>query len=78
MSVPIHKLECSTGCQGDRLKFLFEQYALDMDEVLNNLQTDHIELCLLVEEMILPYLEFHASRGDEEASDILIELAHII
>lgn len=78
MSVPIHHLDCRIGCQGDRLKFLFEQYALDMDEVLNNLQTDHIELCNLVEAAIIPYLEFHASRGDEEATDLIIELAHII
>lgn len=74
MSVPIHKLECSKGCQGDRLKFLFEQYALDMDEVLNHLQTDHIDLCNTIEQVVLPYLEFHASRGDEEAQALIIEL----
>lgn len=75
MSVPIHKLECSKGCQGDRLKFLFEQYALDMDEVLNHLQTDHIDLCNIISEVVFPYLEYHANRGDEEARALMIELS---
>lgn len=74
MTVPIHRLDCKSGCQADRIKFLFEQYALDMDEVLNHLQTDHIDLCNILEEVVIPYLEFHAQRGDEEAQGIMIEL----
>lgn len=78
MTVPIHKLDCKTGCQGDRLKFLFEQYALDMDEVLNTIQTDHIDLCNIIAEVLVPYLEYHSHRGDEEAQALMIELSPFI
>lgn len=74
MTIPIHKLDCKNGCQADRLKFLFEQYALDMDDMMNNLQTDHIDLCNIISEVVLPYLEYHANRGDEEARALTIEL----
>ena len=74
MTVPIQKLECSSGCQLDRIKFLAEQQYLDMNDMLNNLQTEHLELCNFLEFKVLPYLVDYAHAGDVEARDILIEL----
>lgn len=66
-------LNCNTGCQLDRMKFLYEQQFLDMNDVLNNLQTEHIELCNYIEAVLIPYLEY-AAQVDEEASYILKEI----
>lgn len=74
MTVPIQKLECSTGCQMDRIKFLAEQQFLDMNDILNNLQTEHIELCNILEYRLIPVLMDYANSGDLEARDLLIDL----
>lgn len=74
MTVPIQKLECTTGCQMDRIKFLAEQQFLDMNDMLNNLQTEHIELCNILEYRLVPILMDYARSGDLDARDLLIEL----
>jgi hypothetical protein len=74
MTTDFQKLDCKQGCQLERMKFLNEQQFLDMNEMMNNLQTDHIDLCNILEFMVIPYLEYLAVSGDEEARDILIEL----
>lgn len=74
MTTDFQRLDCTTGCQLERMKFLNEQQFLDMNEMLNNLQTDHIDLCNIIEFMVIPVLEDYATRGDNEARDILEEL----
>lgn len=74
MSTDFQKLDCKQGCQLDRMKFLNEQQFLDMNEMLNNLQTDHLDLCNILEFNVIPYLEFLAAQGDEEARDNLNDL----
>lgn len=74
MTTDFQRLDCKTGCQLERMKFLNEQQFLDMNEVLNNLQTDHIDLCNIIEFGVIPYLEEYAERGDEEARELLMDL----
>ena len=74
MSIDFQRLDCKNGCQLDRMKFLNEQQFLDMNDMLNNLQEDHIELCNVMEFMVIPLLEFYYQRGDLDAADALHEL----
>lgn len=73
MTINPQLLNCTTGCQLDRMKFLYEQQYLDMNDMLNNLQTEHLTLCNYIEAILIPYLQYHAPT-DQEANDILIEL----
>lgn len=73
MSVNPQTLNCNTGCQLDRMKFLYEQQFLDMNDMLNNLQNEHLELCNYIEKYLIPFLEYY-SYEDEEASLILKEI----
>lgn len=66
-------LNCNSGCQLDRMKFLYEQQFLDMNDMLNNLQTEHIELCNYLEGVLIPFLEYYADK-DDEANYILREI----
>lgn len=78
MSTDFQRLDCKNGCQLERMKFLNEQQFLDMNEMLNNLQTDHIDLCNILEFNVIPYLESMAERGDQQARDNLIDLYQFI
>lgn len=73
MTVNPQALNCNTGCQLDRMKFLYEQQFLDMNDMLNNLQTEHLELCNYIETQLIPYLEYYAPN-DPAALDLLIEM----
>lgn len=74
MSTDFQRLDCNSGCQLDRMKFLNEQQFLDMNDMLNNLQTDHIDLCNIMEHLVIPVLEYYAIQGDLDAQDALTEL----
>lgn len=74
MSTDFQRLDCKSGCQLSRMQFLNEQQFLEMNEMLNTLQTDHIDLCNIMETMVVPILEYYAERGDLDASDTLYEL----
>ena len=74
MSTNFQRLECSTGCQLDRMTFLNEQQFLDMNAMLNNIQTDHLDLCYIMDTLVIPVLELYAHQGDKNAQDALNEL----
>lgn len=74
MSTDFQRLDCKNGCQLDRMKFLNEQQFLDMNDMLNNLQTDHLDLCYIMDSLVIPLLEMYAHQGDDDAQDALNEL----
>lgn len=45
-----------------------------MNDMLNNLQTDYIELCNYIEDYVLPLMEYYAVKGDIDAQDCLTDL----
>lgn len=74
MSTDFQRLDCKSGCQLSRMQFLNEQQFLDMNDMLNNLQTDHIDLCNVMEAYVIPVLEYYSLKGDLDAQDALMEL----
>lgn len=74
MSTDFQRLDCNNGCQLSRMQFLNEQQFLDMNAMLNNIQTDHLDLCYIMDRMVIPLLEYYAQRGDLTAQDALNEL----
>jgi hypothetical protein len=57
---------------------VFEEHFLDQDDLINNLQNEHLSLLKYIRGELFPYLESLAVTGDESARDVLIDLSDFV
>ncbi len=67
-------LSCGSGCSKDRLIHLFEKHFAIQDEAYNLMAEDYINTANFMIEVILPFLESRATKGDIEANEIIYEV----
>ena len=72
------RLSCDSGCCLQKVKHLADQIFHEQDTMYNVLASENILLGNFVVDVIMPYLEFKAQHGDNEAADILLELTQLL